>query len=46
MLNITQQNVKNDLGIIDGELRILVPSDLGRHLIYLALMNLSKFIKG
>tara|TARA_B110000090_G_scaffold172052_1_gene192431 strand:+ start:2881 stop:3015 length:135 start_codon:yes stop_codon:yes gene_type:complete len=33
MLNITQQNVKNDLGIIDGELRILLPSDLGRHLI-------------
>jgi len=33
MLDIAQQNVKDDLGIIDGELRILVPSDLGRHLI-------------
>ena len=33
MLDIAEQNVKGDLGIIDGELRISVPSDLGRHLI-------------
>ncbi len=33
MLDIAEQNVKDDLGIIDGELRISVPSDLGRHLI-------------
>ena len=33
MLDIAQQNVKDDLGIIDGELRILLPSNLGRHLI-------------
>jgi DNA-binding transcriptional LysR family regulator len=33
ILDIAQQNVKDDLDIIDGELRISVPSDLGRHLI-------------
>lgn len=33
MLNLAQQNVKDDLDIIDGELRISVPSDLGRNLI-------------
>ncbi|MEW6999074.1 LysR family transcriptional regulator [Colwelliaceae bacterium BS250] len=33
MLNLAQQNVKDDLGIIDGELRISVPSDLGRNLV-------------
>jgi len=33
MLNQAQQNVKDDLDIIDGELRISVPSDLGRNLI-------------
>jgi DNA-binding transcriptional LysR family regulator len=33
MLNIAKQNVKDDLDIIDGELRISVPSDLGRHMI-------------
>lgn len=33
MLNLAKQNVKDDLDIIDGELRISVPSDLGRNLI-------------
>ncbi|MBU3005452.1 LysR family transcriptional regulator [Paraglaciecola arctica] len=33
MLQHAQQNVKDDLDIIDGELRISVPSDLGRNLI-------------
>lgn len=33
MLDLAKQNVKEDLDIIDGELRISVPSDLGRHLI-------------
>lgn len=33
MLNLAQQSVKNELDIIDGELRISVPSDLGRNLI-------------
>ncbi|MFT5815911.1 MAG: DNA-binding transcriptional LysR family regulator [Psychroserpens sp.] len=33
MLDQAKQNVKDDLDIIDGELRISVPSDLGRHLI-------------
>jgi DNA-binding transcriptional LysR family regulator len=33
MLNLAQQNVKDDLDIIDGELRISVPSDLGRNII-------------
>ena len=33
MLDLAQQNVKDDLDIIDGELRISAPSDLGRHLI-------------
>lgn len=33
MLNLAQQSVKEDLDIIDGELRISVPSDLGRNLI-------------
>jgi DNA-binding transcriptional LysR family regulator len=33
ILNLAQQNVKDDLDIIDGELRISVPSDLGRNLI-------------
>lgn len=33
MLDLAQQNVKDDLDIIDGELRISVPSDLGRNLI-------------
>lgn len=33
MLELAKQNVKDDLDIIDGELRISVPSDLGRHLI-------------
>jgi DNA-binding transcriptional LysR family regulator len=33
MLDFAQQSVKDDLDIIDGELRISVPSDLGRNLI-------------
>jgi len=33
MLELAQQNVKDDLSTVDGELRISVPSDLGRHLI-------------
>ncbi|MFT5809134.1 MAG: DNA-binding transcriptional LysR family regulator [Moritella dasanensis] len=33
MLSLAQQSVKDDLDIIDGELRISVPSDLGRNLI-------------
>jgi len=33
MLELAKQNVKNDLDIIDGELRISIPSDLGRNLI-------------
>ena len=33
LLNLAQQNIKDDLDIIDGELRISVPSDLGRNLI-------------
>lgn len=33
MLELAEQNVKEDLDIIDGELRISVPSDLGRNLI-------------
>lgn len=33
MLSLAQQNVKDDLDIIDGELRLSVPSDLGRNLI-------------
>lgn len=33
MLDLAKQNVKNDLDIIDGELRISAPSDLGRNLI-------------
>jgi DNA-binding transcriptional LysR family regulator len=33
MLELAKQNVKNDLEVIDGELRISVPSDLGRNLI-------------
>lgn len=33
MLDLAQQNVKDDLDIIDGELKISVPSDLGRNLI-------------
>jgi len=33
MLNIAKQNVKDDLEIIDGELRISIPSDLGRNLV-------------
>jgi DNA-binding transcriptional LysR family regulator len=33
MLDLAQQSVKDDLDIIDGELRISVPSDLGRNLI-------------
>lgn len=33
MLALAKQNVKDNLDIIDGELRISVPSDLGRHLI-------------
>ena len=33
MLEHAKQNVKDDLDIIDGELRISVPSDLGRNLI-------------
>jgi DNA-binding transcriptional LysR family regulator len=33
MLDLAKQNVKDDLDIIDGELRISVPSDLGRNLI-------------
>jgi len=33
MLNLAQQNVKDDLDIIDGELRISASSDLGRNLI-------------
>ena len=44
MLDQAKQNVKDDLDIIDGELRISVPSDLGRHLIFLGLMNLCKRI--
>ncbi len=32
-LNLAQQSVKDDLDVIDGELRISVPSDLGRNLI-------------
>ncbi|NMP15644.1 LysR family transcriptional regulator [Thalassotalea sp. Y01] len=31
MLNQAQQNIKEELDIIDGELRISVPSDLGRN---------------
>jgi len=33
MLNLAKQNVKDDLDIIDGELRISASSDLGRNLI-------------
>lgn len=33
MLDLAQQNVKDDLDIIDGELKISVPSDLGRNFI-------------
>jgi len=33
MLDLAQQSVKDDLDIIDGELRISVPSDLGRNMI-------------
>ena len=33
MLNLAQQSVKDDLDIVDGELRLSVPSDLGRNLI-------------
>jgi len=33
ILELAKQNVKDDLDIIDGELRISVPSDLGRNLI-------------
>ncbi|MDO6711553.1 LysR family transcriptional regulator [Aliiglaciecola sp. 2_MG-2023] len=33
LLNFAKQNVKEDLDVIDGELRISVPSDLGRNLI-------------
>ena len=33
MLSLAKQNVKDDLDIIDGVLRISVPSDLGRNLI-------------
>ncbi|MEP4891814.1 MAG: LysR substrate-binding domain-containing protein [Aliiglaciecola sp.] len=33
MLDLAQQNVKDDLDIIDGEIKISVPSDLGRNLI-------------
>lgn len=33
MLNLAQQSVKDELDIIDGELRISAPSDLGRNLI-------------
>jgi len=33
ILDLAKQNVKDDLDIIDGELRISVPSDLGRNLI-------------
>ena len=33
MLDIAKQNVKENLDTIDGELRISVPSDLGRNLI-------------
>ncbi|TWX50203.1 LysR family transcriptional regulator [Colwellia hornerae] len=33
MLDVAKQNVKDDLDIIDGELRISIPSDLGRNLI-------------
>ncbi|WP_286262146.1 LysR family transcriptional regulator [Thalassotalea atypica] len=33
MLESAKQNVKDDLDVIDGELRISVPSDLGRNLI-------------
>ena len=33
MLDLAKQNVKDDLDIVDGELRISVPSDLGRNLI-------------
>ncbi|MBQ4863252.1 LysR family transcriptional regulator [Pseudoalteromonas sp. MMG013] len=33
ILDLAQQNVKDDLDIIEGELKISVPSDLGRNLI-------------
>lgn len=33
MLELAKQNVKDDLDIVDGELRISAPSDLGRHLV-------------
>lgn len=33
MLDLAKQNVKEDLEIVDGELRISVPSDLGRNII-------------
>lgn len=33
MLDLARQNVKEDLDIVDGELRISVPSDLGRNII-------------
>jgi DNA-binding transcriptional LysR family regulator len=33
MLDVAKQNVKDDLDIIDGELRISIPSDLGRNLV-------------
>ena len=33
MLDLAQQNMKDDLDVIDGELKISVPSDLGRNFI-------------
>ncbi|GJM05166.1 MAG: LysR family transcriptional regulator [marine bacterium B5-7] len=33
MLNQAKQNMKDDLDIVDGELRISIPSDLGRNLV-------------
>lgn len=33
MLEVAKQNVKDDLDIIDGQLRISIPSDLGRNLV-------------
>jgi len=33
MLEQAQQNMKNDLAIVDGELRIAISSDLGRNLV-------------
>jgi DNA-binding transcriptional LysR family regulator len=43
MLNSAQQNVKDDLDIIDGELRISVPNNLGRNLV---LPWLDEFMQG